>query len=1012
MGMNRDSYSFKNIALLIALSFALLSSPGSASAAQPSNLPPSRLIISTSSMPSGTAGSVYSVTLTTSGGTAPHQWSVTAGVLPAGLTLNASSGAITGTPRSAGMTNFTIQVRDSKQQVASAKLDITVAPATAVLSITTTSLSSATVRTAYSATLATSGGTAPHQWSITAGALPAGLTLNVSSGAISGSPTSVGTANFTIQVRDSKQQVASAKLDITVAPATAVLSITTTSLSNATVRTAYSATLATSGGTAPHQWSITAGVLPAGLTLNASSGAITGTPRSAGMTNFTIQVRDSKQQVASAKLDITVAPAIPVPSITTTSLSSATVRTAYSATLTASGGTPPYQWSITAGALPAGLTLGASSGAISGSPTSAGTANFTIQVQDSEQQTASTNLAITVAATSAVLSVATTSLSSGTVGKAYSATLTASGGTPPYQWSITAGALPAGLTLNASSGALSGTPTSSTTASITVELMDSSIPVKTVSKNFSIVISASGPPPGAVVVTNFGATGNGSTDDTNAINAAIASLQAGNTLYFPCGTYLISAALTPISLSDIQVLGPTSNCVTLHVVSANSFHALSVNGKGLSSAQNLAADTTANTFTLVAGGVAALGLSVGDYAMISDTGVADNGSDSPVISTQEVVQVTGISGDTVTIQGNFAWQFTLVSAEPAQWGGSPFAQKVNPVSDVIVKYLTIDGTGSTGKIRGMEFDNAVNGEVGFITIKNFTAPTGNYGFNPDTGYQNNFHDLTLTNAASGPLTAEGEAVFILRQSYLTLNNVHITATAGQGVFGFGYHDSHWGTLSNITINLNGATGRVFKTLRADHNTFNAVVAMNGVGHNGISITDVSQYNTFNNCSSTGNDTVGIDMFGSYDVGNTFNNCTSKLNQGKQVNFSSGFSGQYADDNTTFNGGFFGDARGSGVVIIQQNGTGFVLNGATVSDDEGMATAGLAVDGTNCSVTNSTFSGLPAGQDVKVKTGVGCTFAGNTTPDGTTPSGLASLFKTVKSLYALLTNSLWDDSRRR
>ena len=611
-----------------------------------------------------------------------------------------------------------------------------------------------------------------------------------------------------------------------------------------------------------------------------------------------------------------------------------------------------------------------------------------------------------------ILTLGTSSLPQAIVGTSYSTSLAASGGTAPYQWSITVGALPAGLTLNAASGAISGTPTSATTAPITVEVMDSSVPVKTASNNFSLVISASGPPPGAVVVTNFGATGNGSTDDTNAINAAIAALQTGDTLYFPCGTYLISGALTKLSISNLQVLGPASQCVIIHVKSANNFDAFVVTG-GMSSSVNLAADVTSNTFTAVSGGVATLGLNVGDYVLISDTAVNDNGPGSPPIATQEVVLVAGISGETVTINGTFAWMFTLISLEPEQWGGNPFAQKLAPVSNVVVKYITFDGTGSTGTINPIKFDNAVNSEVGFVNISNFVSNAAPfYGFNPDTGYQNNFHDMTLTNAANGPLpSGEGNAVLMQRQAYVTVNNISITASAGQGVFGFGYHDGYWGTLSNVTIDLGGATGRVFKTLRADRNIFNNIVAKNGVGHNGINITDVSQFNTFNNCQSTGNDQHGIDMFGSYDIGNTFNNCVSEFNAGRQFNFSSGYSGQYADDSTTINGGTFCCVRGSGA-LIQQNGTGFTLNGATLSDDQHEATAGLVINGTDCTVTNNTFSGLPAGQDVDVITGVGCTFAGNSTPDGTTPSGLASLFKTVKSFYALLMNPLRDNRHLR
>jgi hypothetical protein len=611
-----------------------------------------------------------------------------------------------------------------------------------------------------------------------------------------------------------------------------------------------------------------------------------------------------------------------------------------------------------------------------------------------------------------ILSITTTSLSSGTAGTAYTGTLSASGGTAPYQWSIMAGALPAGLTLDGATGGISGTPTSATNSSITVEVRDYSVPVEAASMNFSMVISASGPPPGAIVVTNFGATGNGSTDDTNAINTAIANLQAGGTLYFPCGTYLVSAALTQLSLSDLQVLGPPSQCVTIHVMSANSFKAFVVNG-GISSSVNLAEDVTSNTFTLVAGGVEALGLSVGNYVIISDTAVSDNGVGSPLIATREVVQVIGINGETATINGTFAWMFTLISPHPGQWGGNPFAQKLIPVSNVVVKYIAFDGTGSTGTINPFRFNNAVNSEVGFVNISNFVSnAASSYGFGSNTGYQNNFHDMTLTNAANGPLpSSEGEAMLLESESYLTVNNISITASAGQGVFGFGCHDCSWGTISNLTIDLGGATGRVFKTLRADHNIFNNLVAKNGVAHNGINITDASQFNTFNNCQSTGNDQHGIDMFGSYDVGNTFNNCVSEFNAGRQFNFSSGFNGQYGDDFTTINGGTFCCARGGGA-IIQQNGTGFTLNAATVGDDQHGASAGLVINGTNCTVTNDTFSGLPSGHDISVTNGVGCTFAGNSTPDGTKPSGLASLFKTVKSLYALLTNSLSDESRRR
>jgi Putative Ig domain/Pectate lyase superfamily protein len=1022
-----ETYSSKRLALIFVLGILALLNLGCAVVADPPTTvghTVHKLAINTVSLPQGVVGTAYSVTLGATGGSAPYRWSIIAGALPAGLSLS-SSGTISGIPSGSGTAKFTVQVQDSQLDTVSAGLFLAINSPnkSSSLQVATSSLSAGTMGKAYSASLAATGGTSPYQWSVTGGNLPSGLSLNASSGAISGSPSAAGTTTFTARVQDSQGQTAAANLSIVVNASSSgsgsPLQITTSSLSAGSVGKAYSASLAATGGTSPYHWSVTGGNLPSGLSLNASSGAISGSPSAAGTASFTIQVQDSKQQTASAGLSIAVSAA---PSgggggstlqITTSSLPAGTVGASYSTSLGASGGTPPYQWSVSAGSLPSGLSLNSGSGAISGTPSTSGSFNLTAKVQDSAQQSISANLLISISAapTPASLSITTTSLPSGSVGSSYSAQLVATGGTAPYQWSVTAGSLPAGLTLNASTGAISGGASAAVNAAITVEARDSSVPQNSASKNFTLVISASGPPAGSVMVTTFGATGDGQTDDTKAINAAIGALRSGQTLFFPCGTYLVTAALTQLSVSNIQVLGPPSQCVTLHVKSSNSFKAFAVQG-GISSSVNLAADVTSDTFTLVSGGVSSLGLNIGDYVMISDTAVNDNGSGSPPIATQEVVKVTAINGDTATIDGAFAWNFTMVSPHPEQWGGNPSAQKLSGLTNVIVKYIALDGTGSTGTIKPFRFDNVVNSEVGFVSISNFVSNAAGFdGFNPDTGYENNFHDLKLTNAANGPLpSGEGEAFRLQRQSYVTVNNVNIAASAGQGVFGFGYHDGYWGTLSNITIDLHGATGRVFKTLRADHNTFNNIVAMNGVGHNGINITDVSQFNVFNNCVATGNDQHGIDMFGSYDINNTFNNCTSKLNQGKQVNFSNGFSGQYADDNTTFNGGFFGDARGSGA-IIQQNGVGFTMTGATISDDQGKASAGLVINGPNCSVTNNTFSGLPAGQDINMKSGTGCNFAGNSVPQGTTPSGLANLFKTAKALYASLTEFNLDNRRR-
>ena len=364
---------------------------------------------------------------------------------------------------------------------------------TATLKITTTQLPSATVGVHYSTTLAATGKTSIDKWSITSGKLPSGLSLAASTGTISGTPTASGTSAFGVTL-SGRGSSASATLTLTVAPKSKTVSqlaITSSTLPSGTVGTTYSSTLSASGGTTPYTWSITSGSLPAGLSL-ASGGAISGKPTASGTANFTVTVKDKSNPVQTQSASMSIAIAASAPStlaITSSTLPSATVGTTYSTTLSASGGTPGYTWSIASGSLPAGLSL-ASSGAISGTPTASGTSKFTATVTDSGNPAQTQSAAMSITAAPGALTITSSTLPSATVSTSYSTALQASGGTPGYTWSITSGSLPAGLTLAATSGAISGTPTTSGTSNFTATVTDSSNPAQTQSASTSIVVNA------------------------------------------------------------------------------------------------------------------------------------------------------------------------------------------------------------------------------------------------------------------------------------------------------------------------------------------------------------------------------------------------------------------------------------------------------------------------------------------------------------------------------------------
>ena len=269
------------------------------------------------------------------------------------------------------------------------------------------------------------------------------------------------------------------------------LAITAASLPQGTKGAVYSKTLSATGGVTPYTWTLNSGTLPTGMSLSAS-GTISGTPVNSGAFSFTAKVTDSRTAIATQSFSLTINPALSLPPIT---LPAGTVGSAYSQTLTLAGGTAPFVWSVSSGALPAGLAL--SAGVISGTATAASSATFSVTVTDAAGATATQNYSIAINAVSGPpvpLALPAATLPPGTVGVAYSQDLPFSGGTAPYAWSVSAGTLPSGLGL--SSGKITGTPSAVYSGSFTVALTDALGASAT--QSYSLVIDAAiqlPPPP-------------------------------------------------------------------------------------------------------------------------------------------------------------------------------------------------------------------------------------------------------------------------------------------------------------------------------------------------------------------------------------------------------------------------------------------------------------------------------------------------------------------------------------
>lgn len=350
-----------------------------------------------------------------SGGYTPYVYGIVSGTLPTGISLNTDTGLISGTPTVAySSANVVFKVTDNQNTVAGTTTTVNFTVATkisAVAGATTTVLAQqSTAISNFNPFSSVSNGVGAYTYYVSSGTLPTGVTLNASTGQVSGTPTTVQTASSVVfAVKDSLNVSAVTTVTVSFTVRAGISSVTgattTVSAIQSTAITSFNAFTSVSNGYTPYVYSVSSGTLPAGITLNTGTGLVSGTPTSTYTTaSVTFSVTDAQGYISATTTTVsfTVNAAI---TATAGATSAVTVQqnsaiTSFDPFSSVSGGYTPYTYYISSGTLPTGITLDASTGLVSGTPTVVqASGNVIFRVRDSQSTSAATTVTVSFTVT-------------------------------------------------------------------------------------------------------------------------------------------------------------------------------------------------------------------------------------------------------------------------------------------------------------------------------------------------------------------------------------------------------------------------------------------------------------------------------------------------------------------------------------------------------------------------------------------------------------------------------------